>query len=202
MPFYCERLSSSLFAEPLNLFSNIFFLIVVVYLWRKQKPQRFFFKVFLSLIFTIGIGSTLWHSLRTSWAHKLDAYPIYLVILMTTWFLIKNLMLKTISSIAIFFGVIATLLGTLLLFPKEFLQGSMVYYVALIIVGVLVFLVEEKKEIRFDSLRTALIIFFVGVSVRSLDMPFCDINSFGTHFLWHGLSALALSYTYRGLRNI
>ena len=58
---YCERTSTLLLAEPINLFSNLFFVIVGILLSRRKTDNKIL-KRLAYMFVVIGIGSGLFHS--------------------------------------------------------------------------------------------------------------------------------------------
>ncbi|EDM67003.1 hypothetical protein PE36_14019 [Moritella sp. PE36] len=75
---YCERLGPELLAEPINLFTNIAFLLAAVLLLKQLSTPNKHITGLIGLLFIIGIGSMLFHSFATSWARFLDVLPILL----------------------------------------------------------------------------------------------------------------------------
>ena len=67
--FYCERNDLSLLAEPLNLFTNILFLFFSILLFFDKTIKN---KNFAFILFGIGIGSMLYHSIPNSFTALVD----------------------------------------------------------------------------------------------------------------------------------
>ena len=79
---YCERLGPGLLAEPLNLFSNLSFLIAAILATRiylRERATRGRLLIVVGL-YAIAIGSALFHSFATGWAQLADVIPIGLAI--------------------------------------------------------------------------------------------------------------------------
>ena len=73
MGVYCERLGPGLLAEPLNALSNLAFFLAAWAAWsvaRRGGALDSGIAVLVGLIATIGIGSTLFHTFSTPWAHR------------------------------------------------------------------------------------------------------------------------------------
>ena len=82
---YCERTDASLWAEPLNAFSNLAFIAAFVaglWCYRRYRQetgrQRWEFILLLALLCGIGVGSFLFHTFATRWALVADVGPITL----------------------------------------------------------------------------------------------------------------------------
>jgi hypothetical protein len=74
---YCERVSPSFWAEPVNAVSNLAFLIAAIAafdLWRRAgKSDR-------AILALVAVGSFAFHTLATRGAMWLDVIPIGLFI--------------------------------------------------------------------------------------------------------------------------
>src|SRR3546814_10308990 len=85
---YCERLGPCLWAEPLNAFTNLAFIvagIVLVAALRRAGPAVRRDPAMLGLVlllFVIGIGSGLFHTFAVAWAALPDVIPVALFILL------------------------------------------------------------------------------------------------------------------------
>src|SRR6187401_2005546 len=76
---YCERLSPSFWAEPVNAISNIAFLIAAVTAfvkWRQVARDDLPALALIGVVFVIGLGSFAFHTLATRGAMLLDVGPI------------------------------------------------------------------------------------------------------------------------------
>ena len=62
---YCERLNAGFWAEPVNAFTNLSFLIAAITSWRLGSRQQSLTPgnyVLIGLMAAIGIGSGLFHT--------------------------------------------------------------------------------------------------------------------------------------------
>lgn len=85
---YCERLGPGLWAEPLNAFTNLAFLVAAFVSWRLADQHKSLSGdtwVLIGLMMAIGIGSGLFHTFANSWSHFLDILPILLFQLAFLW---------------------------------------------------------------------------------------------------------------------
>src|SRR5688572_8963921 len=85
---YCERVAPGLFAEPVNVLSNLAFLAAAAAAWslaRRLNALSPGIWVLLALMLAIASGSTLFHLLATGWARAFDEIPILLFQLWYVW---------------------------------------------------------------------------------------------------------------------
>ena len=77
---YCERPGPAYWAEPVNALTNLAFILAVLILWPRTAGLPLA-RALSGLLFSIGIGSFLFHTLATAWAGTADTAPIGLFIL-------------------------------------------------------------------------------------------------------------------------
>src|SRR3546814_7159311 len=84
---YCERVGPGLWSEPLNLVTNLAFIlagVLLVVALRRAGPAVRRDPAIIGLavlVLVVGIGSGLFHSFATRWAALADVIPIALFIL-------------------------------------------------------------------------------------------------------------------------
>ena len=208
---YCERIGSAFWAEPFNAITNLAFIIAAYFGWKMMKRmsvQSIGHVFLISVLFTIGVGSFLFHTFATRWAELADIIPILIFQITFLWLYSREVILLnrfwTTVAMMVFFVVVSmgfqmkTLLG---LDPEDPspVNGSEMYAGAL--VGVLALavyhLVTEKKS-RF-MLLGAFGFFCLSLTFRTLDMAVCQIWPLGTHYLWHLCNAGVLYLSLRAL---
>ena len=82
---YCERLGPGLWAEPWNAVTNLAFVLVGLWMWRRSAgigPAR----VLSAVLVVIGIGSGLFHTFAQTWAGVADVAPILVFVLLYVWY--------------------------------------------------------------------------------------------------------------------
>lgn len=204
---YCERTSGALFAEPLNAFTNIAFIIAGLFAWRlyyqtrdnRQRP-RFDFLLLIIVMFSIGAGSLSWHTLAKPWAELADAIPILLFIgiyILSFLYRIAGLNILFVVLIFIIFEVLNT--GTILYAPRDVLNGSLFYIPTLLLFFVFAAILIYQKISWRGQFIAALLVFGVAIAFRTIDQGICQYFPLGTHFLWHILVALVLYLAFRFL---
>ena len=194
MYYYCERTAQGLLSEPLNSITNLAFIIISILILKRYRGEKYSV-IFGSLIGLIGIGSFLFHTIPTKMTGLLDIIAILLLILFYL-FIINNSVLNfskifslviTLVSPVIYFYIGNELKGSI-----SFLGDSSFYIIILMHLFIIyLFALKEKIEGSFYILL-ANIIFAISILFRAVDNHICNINFYGTHFLWHILNSLVL----------
>jgi len=193
---YCERLGPGLWAEPLNALTNLAFILagilLVVALRRAEPAVRGDAGVLAltALVFVIGFGSGLFHTVATAWAGLADVVPIALFILLYLFLALRRFV--TLPLWACGLGVAAMLLLTVVL-PLTLHIGLSSYgaaLAALLLVGG--FLQFGRRHPAGPRLLVAGGLFALSLAFRTADAPLCNALPIGTHFLWHVFNAAVL----------
>ena len=189
--FYCERNSAYFFAEPLNLFTNLSFLVMAIFLFYDKAIKD---KNYSIMIFLIGLGSISLHSFPNKITGLVDIGFIILFIYYYLYSLYKLLGIRNYLAhiFCIFFLIGCFFFGTY--FNNTFL-GSSSFYIPILIhlyLLSLYFLLYKYKNYQYNLILTATLIFNLSILLRSLDFHLCNILYFGTHFIWHILNSLVL----------
>ena len=204
---YCERLAPGYWGEPLNLISNLAFIVAGVLVWRyillkrdKISGRIWDFGVLTGLLFAIGIGSGLWHLLANSWSLKADTIPILLFIsiyLLSCLFRVFSLSIVTGIVIFVFYHFVN--LTTQLTIRADFLNGSIFYLPSWLFLSGIVFFAWKLQLNSYKRFVSALALFSISLIFRTMDLVTCNSISFGTHFIWHLLNAVTLYILMQGL---
>jgi hypothetical protein len=218
---YCERgTNPELLAEPINALSNLAFLLaglagLQLALWRPAEERSADHFLLPVLVLFIGLGSLAFHLYADRGTALADVVPIAVFMLVYLGFALNRFLgvapgvtvLLVIGFTAImaiagqvqcsenaigFFGAEAGAQGA-----KPCLNGSVFYLPALGAMIVIGLLLRERGHKAALWVLWAAAIFAVSVTLRSLDLAFCDSvvidgRKAGTHFAWHILNALAL----------
>lgn len=197
---YCERLEPGLWAEPLNAITNIAFFIAGFFALRlaqKENALNWRSGLLITLIFAMGIGSTLFHTVAVTWAMLADVLPILAFqIVFIIVYSQKVIGMKCRYSYALLALFFVTMYVSMQL-PREWLNGTLEYAPALIFVTALG-LWHFKNAVREKwGLLAAAATFVVSMTLRSIDMQICETLPIGTHFLWHCLNGLVLYLSTR-----
>ena len=198
---YCERLDIGIWAEPINAVTNATFILAAIFMWLRCK-NLVEGRILSFILFSIGCGSFLFHTFAQTWAAILDVTAI-LIFILTYIFLANRRFLA--------WSKMVSLIGVILFFPYQLLLasilsniqffGSSVQYIP---VAILIFIYSGLLRKSEPNLSRGL---FIGASIlclsiifRTIDEPFCSISLVGTHFVWHILNAIMLSWMIEILR--
>jgi hypothetical protein len=198
---YCERLGPGIWAEPINAFTNLAFLVAAVAAWRLANQYRLLSvetRLLIGLMVAIGIGSGLFHTFATSWARVLDVLPILLFQIAYLWIYgSRVIMMRTVylAGLVILF-LIAAYLGRQ--FP-HFLNGSLIYLPAFMLLLGLGIYHYRHARIEPTLLLWVTAIFSASLFLRSIDLAICKYLPIGTHFFWHLFNGLLVYLAFRGL---
>ena len=145
--FYCERNNLSLLAEPLNLFTNLLFLFFSILLFYDKTVKN---KIFTYILFGIGTGSMLYHSIATSFTALIDIAFIILFIFYYLVILYNKLNLK--KNYAYILSLIFILVCyTFGYFSYNSILGSSAFYLPILLhlVLLLFYFIYTKKYFYF-----------------------------------------------------
>ena len=198
---YCERLDSSIWAEPINAVTNVAFVLAAIIMWYRCK-NLIEGKVLAVLLFSIGCGSFLFHIFGQTWAAILDVTSILIFIL--AYIFVANHRFLVWSKLA-------SIIGVILFFPYQFLLvsmlsnfqlfGSSVQYIPIaILIYIYAALLRKSEQNLSRGLFVGATILCVSIFVRTIDGPMCQVVSTGTHFVWHILNAAMLAWMIEVLR--
>lgn len=204
---YCERTAEGLWAEPLNVISNIAFFIVAILLFRfyRQHFKGKFIKywdisLLIALMFFITGGSTLWHVYSLRWALYTDAIPILIFINVFLLSCFVRILGLSVSAVILLFLLYQLFnYGIQLNFSMDTLNGSIFYLpVWIFITGILFFACRNRDGLCHYYL-ISVGLFSAALVLRTFDISQCDNFPTGTHFLWHILIATMLFFLTKSL---
>lgn len=195
---YCERLDPHFWSEPLNAISNAAFIIAaMVCLMKARQLGRTdaLTMLLVAILFAIGVGSFLFHTVATRWAGLADTLPIVLFILVylyaaTSRYLRASWFMAALAPIGF--------IGFAILFARTWndylpsLNGSQGYFpvlIALVFYGVIL---ARRGHPAATGLIAAAALFSLSLTFRSVDQAACGVLPFGTHFLWHIFNGILL----------
>lgn len=208
-PWYAEtHITDNLIVEPWNAISSLAIAAPAIYfLWkiRKNPRQYAFLLAAIPFLFLNGIGSTLFHGLRTSrFFLFMDFMPALFLTLMITVYFWTKVLPKWWMSFAVITPVFLLRFGVIDFIPG---QGgiNMSYTISGIAFLLPVFLILRKYEFKKGiNIIMGAICFILAIYFRQADKEFTHIVAFGTHFLWHifsGIGAFLLADYLYFLRN-
>jgi Ceramidase len=208
---YCERTALGFWAEPLNAWSNVAFLIAAWAAWRQWRigPADPATGLLIAICVAIGFGSFAFHAAPSRTTLLMDILPIQAFVL-TALFEAQRRYLGW-PAWAAALGLVAFLAasaGFLRIVGASALGGGAGYLpplAAMPLVAGLALLRARRMKVTTGAGRGAVAlteaarqlllataVFGISLTLRTLDRPFCGSNPFGLHFLWHGLNAVVL----------
>ena len=210
LDIYCERVSAGWFQEPLNTWSNLLFPIAAfAVLWycrrRDDAPSFFLDKMRLLLcaeICGLGIASWTYHASGLALFSIFDSLMI-VVFLSTATFalLVRGVALSRLQAVG-GVGIVLVCMPLIaeLPFVKTLLPGGGHYIPAISTLLVIALLIRRQANIvgspallrSAAGIAAAFAVMVLSLTTRTIDLPLCDEWTYGTHFLWHALNALAL----------
>ena len=196
---YCERLKHGLFEEPLNLFTNLSFIIAGLLILKLVKKnastlQRAGSRSLPILIIIIGIGSALFHSAANAWSMWADVIPIAVFVIYYLWLFLRHEAALGWGSIAAFFlGFLALSVTCATLSNPQVSNGGEWYFGTWIsLFGISCFYGGRGQRWQFIAVGGAALLFSAALLFRTVDLRICDDWPTGTHFFWHLLNGVTL----------
>ena len=192
---YCERTDPSYWSEPVNAASNLVFVVAAFIMWQRTGGMAGG-RVLSAILFTIGIGSWLFHTHATVWAAIADTTPIMAFTLVYIFLANRD-----------FWGlpVWAALLGAAAYIPYSaaltplfealpFFRISSFYWPLPVLILAYAVLQRGRAPELSRNLAIGGAVLCLSLFARSLDEPLCSAIPLGTHFLWHILNAVMLGW--------
>ena len=190
---YCERIAYGFFNEPLNLISNIFFVIAGILIIKNykisvcEKPMI----IFGSLVISVGLGSFLFHGFATHFTMAVDIIAIAVCVFYVIYIYLDQLLSFCLKKIILIYGVLIVLsLIIPMIISSEVTNGSSSYFGILLII-LLIYFLDHNQKAKVITLQV-FVLFAISLLIRSIDMSICSYIPVGVHYLWHALNALLL----------
>jgi hypothetical protein len=189
-PQYCETpdaITGIFPVEPANAISSgiivVFGLFALASVIRRT-PNALSFYALCALLITNGVGSILWHGLRTRWALTLDVLPALI-------FVVGAIILWARYVASWREGLLVTAGGIVLALIVRFadlpVRGGWTMMAPFIITIAIWLIARTYSQSKKAALTGALALTsaLAALTFRSIDGSMCDTVPMGTHFLWH-----------------
>lgn len=199
-PTYAETLiGHKPFVEPWNSISSLFIAGAGAFFLFKVKPHQpgrgfIYFAAIMLLIG--GIGSTLFHGLRTSrWLVYMDFMPIVIVSVAVALIFWKRVVHNWVLATTITLFLLGLRVALYSQQNSLHLTGQMLINISYFISGVtiflpcLIFLVNTRFH-KSNHLFLAIGLMLLALIFRLIDKDVTSALPMGTHFLWHIASGL------------
>lgn len=191
---YCERVDFAFWGEPLNAVTNLSFVLVGLFMWRRTRGLSMG-QALSAITIIIGVGSFLWHSYAARWAGVADTAPIGVFILVYIFATNRGILglpvWLSLVGTAAFLPYAAILLPILNSVP--FLAISNIYWTVPILLTIYALWPLRNQDEATGFLVGAAIL-VLSISIRSMDETLCAAIPIGTHFLWHAINGLMLGW--------
>ena len=197
-PIYQETLSGRLPVEPYNTYSNILFLLIIIYfslkVYKDYKNHRFL-AWSLPVLLMGFIGGTVYHATRSHdiWMY-MDWLPIVILCLaVSVYYTIKLKMTKRKRFILIL--IILFLVFGIRLIPWPAASQTSIGYIATaagLLLPIITYFYTTKLH-NWGYILLAFLSFGFAICFRVLDR-FIYIIPMGTHWLWHVFGALSVFF--------
>jgi hypothetical protein len=195
---YCERLGPGFWAEPVNAVTNAAFMIVAVLLWPRTRDEALA-RLLAAILFAIGVGSFLFHTLATRWAAAVDVAAILLFILTYVFAANRHVWGWPVWAAALGTAAVIpwTAALTRLFAALPFFTISAYYWPVVLLILVYAALAWRRHPATARGWLLGAALLCLSLAFRSVDEGLCDRLPLGTHFLWHLLNALMLGHMIR-----
>ncbi len=205
LDLYCERITTGLMAEPLNVYSSLLFMVAAFFVWRfakKNELLRGVEKVLLVLMMLVAIGSSVFHMFANQWSMWADLGPIFAFLILYVFQYGKFIArhdnrpwIKALCMAIIFVGFVALVSVA----PINTFNGSTTYLPALLFLVLFAIYHSRKARKKSFAIWLSVIFFFCALAMRSVDLEVCEFQVSGTHYAWHAGAALSMYFAMIGL---
>lgn len=191
-PTYCETpeaITGVFPVEPANAISSgviVVFGVLALLQVMRRAPRAIELYTLCALLITNGVGSILWHGLRTRWSLTLDFLPaaIFVLVMAIVWARRVASWQQTALAFGAFLATVVALRFVDLGLP---IPGRMAAS-AIAIVGLALWLIARSAAVSRDAALLgsgALLSALTALAFRSVDAWACTTFGTGSHFLWH-----------------
>lgn len=204
-PIYQETLAGRLPVEPYNTYSNIFFLLIIIYfslrVYRDYANHRFL-AWSLPVLFMGFIGGTVYHATRSHdvWMY-MDWLPIVVLCLAVSVYYTIKLKISKRRRLFLILSVLFLVFGVRFIPLSPHSQTSVGYIATAIglLLPIIVYFYTTKMH-HWGFVLAAFLSFGLAISFRILD-NFMVILPMGTHWLWHTFGALSVFFLMNYIYN-
>lgn len=201
---YCERMGPGYWAEPVNAFTNLAFILAAVFMWRRSRGIAMA-RALCAVLLAIGVGSYLFHTHAQVWAGMTDVVPIGVFILLYLFAVNRDALglrpWAAAGATALFVPYAGMMVPAFALVPG--LGASAGYAPVPLLILIYAGFLRHRLPDFARGMALGAVILIVSLIFRTVDEPLCGAVPMGTHFMWHILNALMLGWmieVYRRLR--
>ncbi|MCM8569782.1 hypothetical protein NE848_10350 [Gramella jeungdoensis] len=197
-PIYQETIAGRLPVEPFNTYSNLFFLLIIIYfslkVYSDYKNHRFL-AWSLPVLFIGFIGGTIYHATRSHdvWMY-MDWLPIVVLCLAVSVYYTIKLKATRRKRLILILVVLFLVFGIRMIPWAQSLKTSIGYIGTAVglLLPILTYFYTTKLY-HWGYILLAFLSFGVALSFRVMDR-FIYVMPMGTHWLWHCFGALSVFF--------
>lgn len=197
-PIYQETISGRLPVEPFNTYSNLFFLLIIIYfslrVYSDYKNHRFL-AWSLPILFIGFIGGTIYHATRSHdvWMY-MDWLPIIILCLAVSVYYTIKLKASRRNRLLLILIVLFLVFGIRMIPWAKSLKTSIGYIGTAVglLLPILTYFYTTKLY-HWGYILLAFLSFGVALGFRVMDR-FIYVMPMGTHWLWHCFGALSVFF--------
>jgi len=203
---WCEPTICAWINEPANTWSNLGFILVGLYLYKKYSSTPLL-KNFGLIVFIMGLFSGIYHATNNYFSQHLDFFGMSLFVsyvLAFQWLRAKNLKLASLHAYFWFFMSVNLILLISLAFLKLPIQSLLlINTIPIILLEAFVFAIRKRRSpLRFFAISLFLLILAQVSAQIDLKRIYCDPQNVWLHghVIWHLLCAVAMYFIAQHLR--
>jgi len=186
--------------EPVNVITNIFFIVAGLMAIKKMKilgnlkPQNFDIILLSIIMMSIGIGSAFYHFKPNALTLNLDVLPIALFIhIFLISVLLRVFKTSILNTLVLFILFVGAGVASEIYFDRGILNGTIMYIPTYITLLLILLALKRNKDWEYDSLLVTTFIWTASLIFRTIDAEACvQTHGIGTHAIWHILNAVVL----------
>ena len=192
---YCERTDASYWSEPINAVTNLAFVLGAAWVWRHAAGVPLA-RGLCCILALIGLGSWLFHTHATRWAAVADVAPIAAYVLTYIFAINRNVLAlrrwHAVFATALFLPYAALTVPLWREVPVLGVSAAYMPVPTLIVIYALG--LRRRAPVLARGFGVGAAILLASLLARSLDGALCDVLPLGTHFMWHLLNAVMLTW--------
>ena len=197
-PIYQETIAGRLPVEPFNTFSNLIFIVLLIYFGRRiyKNPKQYpFFLFAIPVIFISWIGGTMFYGTRSHefWL-LLDWVPIMIVCLGAIIYFIGKIKKKWWQRLAIIVAILlVSVLPRFLPIPSGYRTSFGYAVTAFAVITPLIWYAYKTHWKNVKYIMYGGMVFGIALLFRTLDNK-VELLPMGTHWLWHTFGGIAVFF--------
>ncbi|MFM9889958.1 MAG: hypothetical protein ACKVOE_04830 [Rickettsiales bacterium] len=147
----------------------------------------------IAALFSIGIGSGLWHLHPTGTTVLMDVIPITLFINIYLLSAMRRLFMFGWRRTLCWFGLywMMTVAAQIYL-PPDLLHGTIMYIPTYVAMVAITYGISRRDWALGKIFALVTTVWSASLILRTVDLEICQAFPIGTHFLWHTLNAWVL----------